>query len=413
MLLKNGLVCDHSQKIPADVRIQDGQITQIAPNLSSRADEQVIDCKGKIIAPTLIDLNVYPKGKSLSQKTLTSLSKKSLKGGVGTALILPDTTPACENEAMIELVKSIDSLTEITLIPSIKPTNAENKINDISILATQGGKVIYIDSRIDGNNLLKIMQYALMLEIPVVCFAQDIELAKGAMNEGALASMLGLPSISPLSQTKEIAKISQTARHTGAKILFSAITEPQGLEIIDYFKSKNATIIAQTPIHHLILDENACAHYNTKAKLNPPLKDPASKQQLLEALKNGQIDMLTSLQCADYNSQKDQVFELASFGIDAISYYFALAYTYLIKPEHIGIQDFLMLASKRQSDFLGLNKGEIAVGKDADLMIIDLEAHTEISDSFSPYYGQNLGQKLDSKIEYTIIGGNIYGEFYR
>lgn len=405
MLLKNGLVCDYSQTIRADIRIQNGQITEIAPKLSIRQQEEEIDCKDKIIAPALIDLNVYPKSKSLSQKTLASLSKKALTGGVGTALILPDTIPACENEAMIELIKSIDSTTEITLIPSIKPTNSENKINNISILCAQGGRVIYIDSTTDGNNLLRIMQYALMLQIPVICFAQDIELGKGVINEGELASVLGLPSISPLSQTKEIAKFSETSRHTKAKILFNAVTEPQALEIIGYFKSKNTPIVAQTPIHHLILDENACDHYNTKAKLNPPLKDCFSKEKLLEALKRGEIDMLTSLQCADYNSKKDQVFELASFGIDSIGHYFALAYTYLIKPSHLHMEDFLRLASKNQSDFLSLNKGEITIGKDADLMIIDPNAHMLITDSFSPY----CGQTLDSKIEHIIINGKIYG----
>ncbi|PAF47807.1 hypothetical protein BKH46_02960 [Helicobacter sp. 12S02634-8] len=405
MLLKNGLICDHSQMTKADVRICGGKITEIAPSLESIKDEEILECQGRLIAPALIDLYVYPKSKSLSQKTLTSLSQKSIKGGVGSVLILPDTTPACENEAMIELVKSIDAMTEATLIPSIKPTNGQNRINDISILHTQGGKVIYIDSTIDGNNLLRVMQYALMLQIPIICFAQDIELGKGVINEGKLAADLGLPSISSLSQTKEVAKIAEATRHTGAKLLFGAITEPQSLQIIDYFKATPAPILTQTPIHHLILDQSACNHYNTKAKLNPPLKDPLSKQALLNALKDGKIDMLTSLQCADYNSKKDQVFELASFGIDAISYYFALAYTHLIDSGYLSLQRFLSIAAKNQADFLSLNKGEIAIGKDADLIVINTEAHTQITDNFSPYYGQTLL----SKVEKTIINGKIYG----
>ncbi|PAF52267.1 amidohydrolase family protein [Helicobacter sp. 13S00477-4] len=404
MLIKNGVICDHSQNKKADIRIQDKKIVQIAPQLTPLKNEKQINCDGKIITPALIDLNVYPKSKILSQSSLITLSKKCLKGGVGTILLLPDTTPACENIAIIELIKIIDTKTEITLLPSIKPTNNENKLNDISILHSQGGKVIYIDSHIDGNNLLRIAQYSSMLNIPLICFAQDPELASGVINEGELASTLGLPSISPLSQTKEIAKFSQTARHLNVKILFNTITEIHSFEIINDFKSKHTPIFTQTPIHHLILDESSCKHYNTRAKLNPPLKDTPSKAFLLKSLKENKIDMLTSLQCADYNSKKDLVFELASFGVDSIAHYFALAYTYLIKPGHITLEHFLRIASKNQSDFLSLQKGEIALDKDADLMIIDPNDYTHITDTFSPYHDQ----KLNSKIQAMIINGDFY-----
>ncbi|PAF53082.1 hypothetical protein BKH42_07835 [Helicobacter sp. 13S00482-2] len=404
MLLKNGFVCNSYGNQKADVRVDEGRVVEIAPEISAIREEKVIECKDKFILPGLIDLNVYPKTKTLSQKTLTSLSKKAIKGGVGTVLVLPDTLPACENEAIIELIKSMQSNIEVNIIPSIKPINVEKKLNNISILHSQGGRAIYIDSLVDGNNLLRITQYAGMLEIPIICFAQDLEIANGVINEGKLASRLGLPSISPLSQTKEIAKVSEVARHTNVHLLFDAVTEPEGLEIIDYFKHRNANISVQTPIHHLILDESACESYNTKAKLNPPLKDNLSKQKLLQGLKDKKIDMLTSLQCADYNSQKDQVFELASFGIDAISYYFPLAYTYLIKTGILSMESFVQVASKNQSDFLGLNKGEIALGKDADLMIVDLKEYTHITDSFSPY----CDQRLSSRVDFMIIGGELY-----
>lgn len=405
MLLKNGFICDYHQNQKSDILIQEGKIVEISPQIPAPQNDEVIDCDGKFIFPALIDLNVYPKTKSLSQKTLTSLSKKAIKGGVGTMLILPDTIPACESEAMIELIKSMEAISEGNIIASIKPTNTDKKINNISILSAQGGKAIYIDSSIDGNNLLRITQYASMLNLPIICFAQDFEIAKGVINEGKLASELGLPSISPLCQTKEVAKFAEVARYSKTHFLFNALTEPNALEMVDYFRAKEAKISIQTPIHHLILDENACKKYNTRAKLNPPLKDTKSQQKLVEALKNHKIDMLTSLQCADYNSQKDQVFELASFGIDVIGYYFPLAYTYLIQADILSLQDFFKIAAKNQADFLNLNKGEISVGKDADLMIVDLEANTPIIDSFSPYYPQNLS----SKVEFMIVGGKIYG----
>lgn len=404
MLFKNGLVCDHLGRRQADIRTFGDKIIEVSPLLVPQIGEKIFDCTDKLIAPALIDLCVYPKGKILSQKTLISLSKKALKGGVGTTLILPDTQPSCENEAMVELIKSFAQSIEVTMIPSIKPINGDGKINDISILHSQGAKSIYIDSSIDGNNLLRIAEYASMLKIPLICFAQDAQIANGVINEGRLASMLGLPAISTLSQTKEVAKIAEVARHTGTQIIFNGVTEPISFEIINFFNSKNARLFAQTPIHHLILDETACANYNTKAKLNPPLKDLIIKEKLLSILANGEIDMLTCLQCADYNSQKDQVFEMASFGIDAIGFYFPLAYTHLIAPGHLELESFFKIASKNQAVLLNLNKGEILAGKDSDFLIIDMNKNTQILDSFSPYYGQNLS----SKIIFVVLGGKIY-----
>lgn len=404
MLFKNGLVCDHLGYRRVDIRIFEDKIIEVSSSLIPQTQEKVFDCTNKLIIPALIDLCVYPKSKILSQKTLISLSKKALNGGVGTMLILPDTYPPCENEAMIELIKSFVQNIETTMIPSIKPTNNEGKINDISILHSQGGKSIYIDSTIDGNNLLRIAQYASMLEIPLICFAQDTSIANGVINEGRLASMLGLPAISPLSQTKEIAKVAEVARHTGTQMIFHGVTEPVSFEIINFFNSKNARLFAQTPIHHLILDEGACANYNAKAKLNPPLKDFATKEKLLSILASGHIDMLTCLQRADYNSQKDQVFEMASFGIDSIGFYFSLAYTYLILAGYLKLEDFLKIASKNQATLLNLNKGEILVGRDSDFLIVDTAASTEISDSFSPYYGQSLSSKIVS----VVLGGKVY-----
>lgn len=404
MLLKNGIICDYRGERKADIRIEDGKIVEISESLGSYQGLNCIDCSNKLIAPSLIDLNVYPKSKTLSQKTLTSLSKKAIKGGVGTVLILPDTTPSCENEAILELIKSIANNIEINLICSIKPTNDEKKLNDIAILYSQGGRAIYIDSNIDGNNLLRIAQYSSMLNIPIICFPQDKELANGVINEGEFASKLGLPSISPLSQTKEIAKFSEVARYTQTSFLFSLVSELISFELIEYFKTKDSKIFNQTSIHHLILNENECEAYNTRVKINPPLKDVKTQQKLITFLKEGKINMLTTLQCADFNSKKDQVFELASFGIDSIGYYFQLVYTYFIDKGILTLKDFLKMASKNQSDFLSLNKGEISIGKDADLMIVDLDSSTQVQDSFSPYYNQNL----KSKIDFMIINGKIY-----
>ena len=147
-------------------------------------------------------------------------------------------------------------------------------------------------------------------------------------------------------------------------------------------------------MHHLILSEQVCDDYNTAGKLNPPLPSESARQGLLEALGNGAIDVLTSLQCADFNSQKDQVFELASFGIDSIAYGFALAYDRLFKPHNLSLSLLSKLCSHNPAQILGLDSGALEVGKKADFMVVDLAGRTPITDSFSPYCGAELESKV-------------------
>ncbi|WP_300958051.1 amidohydrolase family protein, partial [uncultured Helicobacter sp.] len=160
--------------------------------------------------------------------------------------------------------------------------------------------------------------------------------------------------------------------------------------------SIQATFYTQTSIHHLLLDESLCENYNTAAKINPPLVDKSSLAQILSLLQKGQVSTLTSLQCADFKSKKDQVFEMASFGIDALEIYFSLLYTYLHKANNIPLPLISQLTSYIPAQILNLNKGVLAEGKIAELIIINPNESFVFNDTFSPYDGQELYGKVEA-----------------
>ncbi|WP_300958254.1 dihydroorotase, partial [uncultured Helicobacter sp.] len=321
MLFKNATLCDYQGIKTGDLRAQDGIITQIG-SLSLLPGEEVLDLQGKLLLPAMIDLNVAPKSLSLCTKNLLSLAQKALKGGVGSILLYPRTTPTCSESGSIELIKNLNSQSPIHLLPAINPLNLEGKLSDISTLYHSGGRAIFVQSDIDAHSLMKIAQYAQMLDIPLICFCQDRSVADGVMNEGLLSASLGLPSIPAFSQTKEVAKIAEMLHTLPIKLIFDTLVYPRSFDILHTFKENlspiQADFFTQTSIHHLILDETLCENYNTAAKINPPLVDKQSQEQILNLLQKGEINTLTSLQCADFKSKKDQVFELASFGIDAL-----------------------------------------------------------------------------------------------
>ncbi|WP_295700545.1 metal-dependent hydrolase [Helicobacter mastomyrinus] len=398
MLFKNATLCDYQGIKTGDLRAQDGIITQIG-SLSLLPGEEVLDLQGKLLLPAMIDLNVAPKSLSLCTKNLLSLAQKALKGGVGSILLYPRTTPTCSESGSIELIKNLNSQSPIHLLPAINPLNLEGKLSDISTLYHSGGRAIFVQSDIDAHSLMKIAQYAQMLDIPLICFCQDRSVADGVMNEGLLSASLGLPSIPAFSQTKEVAKIAEMLHTLPIKLIFDTLVYPRSFDILHHFalhSSIQATFYTQTSIHHLLLDESLCENYNTAAKINPPLVDKSSLAQILSLLQKGQVSTLTSLQCADFKSKKDQVFEMASFGIDALEIYFSLLYTYLHKANNIPLPLISQLTSYIPAQILNLNKGVLAEGKIAELIIINPNESFVFNDTFSPYDGQELYGKVEA-----------------
>lgn len=405
MLLKNAMACDYRGVRKVNVRIQDRRISDVG-NVSAQKGEREIDLKGKLLMPSMLDLNIAPKSLALSQKTLTSLACKAFKGGVGNVLLYPYTHPSCSEHGSIELIKSFNTHSPVRFIPSIAALNNADKISDITTLHTSGGSAIFAQSDINSHTFMRIAQYAQMLNLPLICFCQDRACAEGVMHEGLLAAELGLPSIPPYSQTKEVAKVAEMlkdlSKNKGLKVVFDTLVYPRSLEIVQSYDTEH--FYTQSSIHHLILDESLCQNYNTAAKLNPPLVDKKTQQELLEALLKGYIHTLTSLQCAEFNSKKDQVFELAPFGTDSLEIYFSLLYTYLHKGYDVPLEAISKMTSFNPARILNVNCGAIESGMYAALMVIDPQAQFKICDSFSPYDGQIL----QGVVELLISGDHIY-----
>lgn len=389
------------------IKINDnGIIESIANNVESNAnlhkskdiDNEILDLKNALIAPQLIDLNVFPKNKSLSRNSILSLGKKAKSGGVGILTLNSATNPAIDNEMAMEFVKNISS--EVVILPLIASnvadlnakSNCDSKICDITILHTLGGVGINLDSAKDANTIDKVAKYAKMLDIPLFINANDN--LGGMINCGALSAELGIPARNPLSEIKEVAKILEVAIFYNIKVVFSAISEIRSLKLINEAKKHNPQIFAEVSIHHLVLSDEACINYNTSAKINPPLKGAKERDKLLESLQNNEIDVITSLQCAHFNSKKELPFGDAEYGIDAISYYFALLYSNLVATKIISLERLFTLCAENPAKILNLNCGKMEQGKEARLMAIDLNSNIEVNDSFSPYDKVKLKGKV-------------------
>lgn len=402
MLFKAATLCDHQTNKIADLRVCNGKITAIDSNLLPQKGEEVFDCSGLVLLPSLIDLNVSPHDKSLSTKNLLALIESAHKGGVGSIALMPDCQPRIDSEETIEFIHSMCAMHKINIFPIASAIRADGSLSELSILNKKGCKAIFVDSHLDGNLMRRVCEYALFLKIPLFCYCDDPVLrGNGVMNDGYLSAQMGLPGIPSLSEVKEVAKMSEVAVFMDNTLRFCALSSERSLTIVERCRKENPNIFAECSIHHLALTEELCNNYNTAAKLLPPLKSEQTRKKLLQSLKKGRIHTLTSLHCPSTLTHKDRAFEEAAFGIDALQDYFSLLYTFLVKPSILSLSEVSRYCSLHPAQILHVAKGELKVGADADVILIDPNTTISPQSTLSPYFGQ----QLSGVVEASFVGG--------
>lgn len=411
MIIKGAMVCDARGEQKGDVRIKEGKIAQVSRSILPQENEEIIEAENLVLLPGAMDLNVRVSNGILSKENLLKLSHKSIKGGITQALLMPDSKPTLSSELGLELLNAIREEFEAEIIGIAEAVKeSKNALNALSLLYKKGAKGIFVKSNTDGNLLRRACEFAKMLDVPMFFSCEDEALsANGVMNDGELSSMLGLPAILTLSETKEVAQMAEMVLFMGVKGVFLTLATQRSVEIIQQLKStfkqasnQKAQFHLQTSIHHLLLTEDLCSNYNTAAKIKPPLKSESTRKALVKSVKKGEITLITSLQSEQSLAQKDLSFEEAAFGVDMIAYFLPLCYTLFVKMEHLSLSELSQILSVNPANVLGLkHKGLIAEGYDADLVLFDTKALEVIDSIESPYYHWSI----QGKVKRVFAGG--------
>ena len=381
MLIKGAMICDANGEYKGDIRIENEKITEVERNILPQENEEIFQAEGMTILPSAIDLNT--RIQNFNKENLLKLSSKAALGGIGLATLIPESEDSTNTELAIELLDALKDTFQAQILGLVQNTN-----KNISTLHKKGAKGIYAKSNENGNSLRMACEFALMLDVPIFFDCEDESLsANGVMNESELSGKLGLSGITELSETKEVAMISELVHFMKIKAVFNAIASPRSIEILQTTKKTQPNIFIQTSIHHLMLTENLCNHYNTLAKIKPPLKSEKTRTKLLNHLKAMEIDLLTSLQSPYSLSQKDLPFDEAAFGIDMIDYFVPMCYTLLVKNSHMSLTELSKILSLNPAQILGLKDyGLIQKGYYANLIVLDTKENQVIDNKESPYY---------------------------
>lgn len=402
MVISDVIICDAQGERTADVRIEGGVITQIAEGLS---DPEMISAKGCYLLPGLVDTNVRLKDSQLSGKNLESLSRRALEGGVTTVVLASDSIPRIDNEITLEFVQQHRQLPHgATIETTLSALNESGALSNIAIMLKKGSLAVHTSTLTDYNLISRIAQYLKMTKKPLFYKAEDASLFEsGVMSDGSIATRLGLPGISPLSEIVHVSSMIEIARHFQIHIVFKSITEPRSVELIAQAASEGVNVECEVSIHHLLHSDEACSGFDSDAKINPPLVSEDKKQYLLNALKAGKVDSITALHQPNSDVHKDITFFDASFGTTSIAEYLPLCYTHLVKNGILSMSRLMDLSSRAPAAQIGLSAGIIETGKAADLVLFDPNRKTAVGHHHSLY----KNEVLDGAVVMTLCRGEV------
>ena len=389
MLISNAVVCDVNGEKEVDVRVEDGVVVEIGLNL---VDEDTIDAKGAYLIPSLIDTNIRVLDSSLNAISIRLIASEALKGGVGHIILNADTTPAIDNEVVLEFAQNgIKEIKNMKIDFMLNALKEDMTLSNIAILLKKGVIAPYMSTIAKNNLAIKIAEYVKMYGVTLFCKAEDNSLINaGVMLDGDVSSNLGLAGIPELSEVLHVSRMIEIARHFDIKILFKSIASPRSIELITKAKKEGVHVSCEVSIHHLLQCDEACKDFNTTAKLNPPLACKSDMQLLQKALKNGEIDVLTTLHQPSSPVNKEVAFYDAAYGCEALSDALCLYYTKLVKSGFINMSELIKLTVQNPAISLGYEAGEIKVGEKANFILFDVNEKYIINNEQSLYNKDEL-----------------------
>jgi len=413
-LIKNGNVVFFDKIEKADIFVEDGIISQIAPTIREKADE-VIDATGKCIFAGFVDIHVHLREPGFDYKeTIASGTKAAVKGGFTAVACMPNTNPVLDNKFALRYV--LDKAKEAGLAkvyPICSITKGENGelMTDILSLKDQGAVAFSDDGKpVKTSQMMRLaLEYSKEFDIPMLCHCEDVDLANGGVvHEGYNATIHGLRGISRASEEVGIAREIIIAANLGARVHICHVSSKGSVDIIRMAKKMGVKVTAETCPHYISLTDDMMKGFNTMAKVNPPLREEADMLAIREGLADGTIEVLATDHAPHAHWEKECQFDEAAFGISGLETAFAVNYTYLVKQGIVDLPKLSRLMTKNPCDVINVPNGGIAVGEKADIAIVDLNKKWTVDSSKFASKGKNTpfnGMEVFGMVDMTFVDG--------
>lgn len=418
ILIKNGRVVDPANYIDGkkDILIEDGKIKKVADFIVEDEDTNVIDADEKAVMPGFIDLHVHLREPGFEYKeTIETGSKAAARGGVTSICPMPNTKPVIDSpESVKDLLKRAEcSPVHILPIGACTIGQEGKELADIEGMKDAGIVALSEDGKsvMDSALFRKSLKEAARLDLPMFSHCEDKALVEGGvMNKGQKSEELGLPGITNSVEDVIVARDIIMSKEAGNRLHLCHCSTADSVVLVEMAKKQGLPVSAEVCPHHFTMSDDEITEDNGRFKMNPPLRNRADVDALKEGLKTGIMEVISTDHAPHGKEEKDQSMLKAPFGIVGLETSFALGYTELVDKGVLTLSQLVEKMSVNPAKVLGIDKGNLAPGKAADIVIADITKEYEIDSSKFVSKGKNTpfdGKKVKGRVITTIVDGKI------
>ena len=353
----------HGEPQPGAIRCENGVIVALGEAAAAGDGDTVVDAKGALVAPALIDLGVF------------AIDRPAFHfGGIVRAALMPDETPPLDHPARVRFAAQ-SGKPDLWVHPLAAATRGleGRELAELALMREAGARAVATGRRwvADSGVMLRLLRYAAMLDLVVVTHAEDSGLAGDAVaTAGEMATRLGLPAAPAEAEALAVARDIALAELAGARLHIRQVTTAAGLALVRAAKARGVAVTAGVTPAHFMLSDLELADFRTFARLSPPLRCEADRRAVLIALGDGTIDMVSSGHDPRGPEDKRLPFADAAPGMAGAETLLPLTLT-LVRDGVIDLARAFALLAANPARLLGVNAGELRVGAQADLAIID------------------------------------------
>jgi dihydroorotase len=416
--IRNARVIDPASRRDAvgDLYARDGRIAPSLP-ASEKKRARVVDARGLVAVPGLVDIHVHFREPGQTHKeTIATGSRAAAAGGFTTVVCMPNTSPPADNAGTIQYILDAvrrDSLVKVLPTGCITIGMKGEALAPIGSLKRAGVVAITDDGDcVQSNEVMRrAIEYAKMFDLPVMDHCQDRSMTDGAvMNEGVASIRLGLRGWPNAAEDLVVSRNVILSTYTGAHIHMQHVSSALSVDILRQAKAKGVRVTAEATPHHIALTEGSLGGYDTNFKMNPPLRTEEDRKALIEGLRDGTLDCISTDHAPHTDYEKDKEFDYAPNGIIGLETALPVVLGVLLREGRFSLPRVVDLMTRKPARVLGLPAGTLAAGAAADICIFDpkeawtYDARAGFSKSANSPWN---GCRLQGRVKTTIVDGRI------
>jgi dihydroorotase len=422
VLIKNGTVIDPANNINAakDILIIKGIIESIEPpgklDTVNLNNPQIIDAKGCIVCPGLIDMHVHFREPGFEYKeTIESGCQSAAAGGFTSVAVMPNTNPVNDNRSVTELILSLAKSKggiKVHPIGAITQGLAGKRLSEMADLRDAGAIAFSDDGCPVMNSELmrRAFEYSKMFNLPLIQHSEMLDLTEGGcMNEGAVSTELGLKGMPTEAEDIMVYRDIALLEKTGGRLHVAHISSGNSVDLVRHAKAKGLPVTCEVAPHHFTLTDEAVRGYDTNTKMSPPLRSNKDIEKIKEGLKDGTIDIIATDHAPHDITDKQVEYQNACFGIVGLETALPLSLK-LVDEKILSMSDAIRKLTATPAQIFNLDAGNLSIGKEADVLIFnpDIKYSIDVSKFHSKSKNSPFdGWKVKGKVFHTLARGKI------